>query len=166
MCNFVYSKGSLKEQWHEICGFHYVQFFLCKRKFKGTVSWDFDFRFFYESVSPKPLSIPLGPFQLFFKFTEIFATGVIDTGGKFDKFGAGIIDSGGKFTKMGRNVFFKFTNRKSANSWAQFVIANPQISKICEFTNFISAYLFWLICKRQILKFRRWASPLIANPQI
>jgi hypothetical protein len=27
----------------------------------------FDFRFFYESVSPKPLSIPLGPFRIFSK---------------------------------------------------------------------------------------------------
>jgi hypothetical protein len=27
----------------------------------------FDFRFFHESVSPGPLSIPLGPFQFFMK---------------------------------------------------------------------------------------------------
>jgi hypothetical protein len=29
--------------------------------------------FFHESVSPKPLSIPLGPFQIFSKIAEIFA---------------------------------------------------------------------------------------------
>ncbi len=28
---------------------------------------------FHESVSPKPLSIPLGPFLIFSTFTEIFA---------------------------------------------------------------------------------------------
>jgi hypothetical protein len=37
MCIFVYAKGSLKEQCYKICGFHYVQFCMCKRKFKGTV---------------------------------------------------------------------------------------------------------------------------------
>ncbi len=68
-----------------------------------------------------------------------------DTGGKFDtddKFAAGIIDTAGKFTKMDANVFFKFTNRTTANSLAQFAIANPQISELCEFANFIPAYLF------------------------
>ncbi len=33
----------------------------------------FDFRFFHESVSPQPLSIPLGPLQIFHNFSEIFA---------------------------------------------------------------------------------------------
>jgi hypothetical protein len=34
----------------------------------------FNFRFFHESVSPKPLSIPLGQFQIFFrKFVDLFA---------------------------------------------------------------------------------------------
>jgi hypothetical protein len=32
-----------------------------------------DFRFFHEPVSPKPLSILLGPFGFFRKFAEIFA---------------------------------------------------------------------------------------------
>jgi hypothetical protein len=45
MYNFVCAKESLKGQCHEI----------------------FDFKFFHESVSPKPLSIPLGPFEIFFK---------------------------------------------------------------------------------------------------
>ncbi len=181
MYNFVCAKRSLKGQCHEI----------------------FDCRFFHESVSPKPLSIPLGSFQICLKFAKIFttqgevhhrcrrwhqgqiyqrchwyqwqiATGVIDTGGKFDtagkfdtsgKFAAGIIDPGGKFTKMGTNVFL---NSQIANlqTLGQFAIANPQISEICEFANFISAYLFWLICKLQIRKFRRWANPLNANPKI
>ncbi len=46
----------------------------------------FCFWFFLESVSPKPLIIPLGPFRIFSKIRgEIrnskFATGVVDTGG-------------------------------------------------------------------------------------
>jgi hypothetical protein len=32
---------------------------------KGQCHEIFDFRFFHESVSPKPLSLPLGPFQIF-----------------------------------------------------------------------------------------------------
>ncbi len=47
----IYCTGNLKGQRHEI----------------------FDMWFFYESVSPKPLSIPLGPFWIFCKFAEIFA---------------------------------------------------------------------------------------------
>jgi hypothetical protein len=43
--------------------------------------------FFHESVSPKPLSIPFGSFQIFSKIrgdirSLRFATGVVDTGGK------------------------------------------------------------------------------------
>jgi hypothetical protein len=46
--------------------------------------------FFHESVSPKPLSIPLGQFQIFPKIHgEIFSsgstTGVTDNSGKWDK---------------------------------------------------------------------------------
>jgi hypothetical protein len=51
MYNFVCAKGSLKGQYHEI----------------------FYFKFFHESVSPKPLSIQLGPFEFFSRFVEIFA---------------------------------------------------------------------------------------------
>ena len=46
--------------------------------------------FFLESVSPKPLIIPLGSFQIY----RQFATGVADTGGKF---ATGVVDTGGKF---------------------------------------------------------------------
>jgi hypothetical protein len=42
---------------------------------KGTVSRDFFASgFFHESVSPQPQNIPLGPFQFFRKFAEIFAS--------------------------------------------------------------------------------------------
>ncbi len=43
--------------------------------FKGQCHEIFNFSgFFRESVSPKPLSIPSGPFQIFFlKYTKIFA---------------------------------------------------------------------------------------------
>jgi hypothetical protein len=46
--------------------------------------------FFDESVSPKPLIIPLGPFRILSKIlgdirSSRFATGVIDTGGKWKK---------------------------------------------------------------------------------
>jgi hypothetical protein len=52
-----------------------------------------DFRllvFFNESVSPKPLSIPIGSFQIFSKIrgdirSSRFAPGVNDTGGKYKK---------------------------------------------------------------------------------
>jgi hypothetical protein len=48
MCNFVYAKGSLKEQCLEICGFHYVQFFVRKRKIQGRVPWDFRLQIFWK----------------------------------------------------------------------------------------------------------------------
>ena len=46
--------------------------------------------FFHESVSPKPLSIPLGPFRTFSKIrgdirSSSCTTGVVDTGGKWKK---------------------------------------------------------------------------------
>ncbi len=66
--------------------------------------------FFHESVSPKPLSIPLGPFRIFSKIrgdirSSMLPTGINDTGGKFatgvndtgNKIAAGINDTGGKF---------------------------------------------------------------------
>ncbi len=48
---------------------------------KGTVSRDFRLLFFHESVSPRPLSIPFGPFRIFSKTAEIFAA----QGGKWKK---------------------------------------------------------------------------------
>ncbi len=94
-------------------------------KLKGQVSRDFRLLvFFHESVSPKPLSIPLGPFRFFSKIREDIrssrcTTGVVDTGGKWKKssiikvlnilfghlweeeltyryiFAAGVVDTGG-----------------------------------------------------------------------
>jgi hypothetical protein len=68
-----------------------------------------------------------------------YATCVADTDGKF---AASMVDNGGKFSKVGVQMFFKSANLKSANSWAQFAIKNPQISEICEFKNFKSPNLF------------------------
>jgi hypothetical protein len=55
-------------------------------------------RFFHESVSPKPLSIPLGPFRIFSTIrgdirSSRLITGINDTGGKF---ASGVNDIGGK----------------------------------------------------------------------
>jgi hypothetical protein len=46
--------------------------------------------YFHESVSLKPLSIPLGPFKIFLKIcgdirSSKFATGVVDSSGKCKK---------------------------------------------------------------------------------
>ncbi len=58
---------------------------------KGVWHEIFNFRFFYESVSPEPPSTPLGPFQIFQKLAEIFAN---DIG---DKLLIGVNDTGDKF---------------------------------------------------------------------
>jgi hypothetical protein len=52
---------------------------------KGQCTEVFDFRFFHESVSPQPLSILLGLFQIFSKFRGYIRSpsctiGVVDTG--------------------------------------------------------------------------------------
>jgi hypothetical protein len=57
--------------------------------FKGTLPRDFRL-FCHESVSPKPLSIPIGPFRIFSKIrgdihSSRCTTGVADTGGKWQK---------------------------------------------------------------------------------
>jgi hypothetical protein len=87
---------------------------LCIAYFKGTVSRDFLLQIFYESVSPRPLIVPLAPFRKFAKvcgyicgsrYTIINDTGstltidAIDTGGKFT---AGVNDTGG-------NIFLEIT---------------------------------------------------------
>ncbi len=63
---------------------------------KGFWHEIFDFRFFHESVSPRPPSIPLGPFWIFLKIRGdirewIFIVGVNDTG---DKLFSGVNDTG------------------------------------------------------------------------
>jgi hypothetical protein len=78
-------------------------------RLKGQCHEIFCFWFFYESVSPQPQSIPLGPFRIFSKIRGDICksrctTGVNDTGGKFaagvvdtvSKFAAGVNDAGGK----------------------------------------------------------------------
>ncbi len=60
----------------------------------------FDFQvFFRESVSPKPLSIPLRPFRIFSQLNatsgnddKFFTPGVVDTSGKF---AISVVDTGG-----------------------------------------------------------------------
>ncbi len=65
------------------------RFNFCIRRYqpslKGVWHEIFDFRFFHESVSPKPPSVPLGPFWIFSKILGdirewIFIAGVVDTG--------------------------------------------------------------------------------------
>ncbi len=77
---------------------------------RDSVTRFFASGFFHESVSPKPLSIALGPFRFFSKIrgdirSSRLTTGISDTGGKFapgvndtgGKIAAGINDTGGKF---------------------------------------------------------------------
>jgi hypothetical protein len=66
---------------------------------KGQFPEIFCFRFFYESVSPQPQSIPFRPFRFFSKIRGDIpesrcTTGINDTGGKI---AAGINDAGGQF---------------------------------------------------------------------
>jgi len=66
---FAFMENTLKGVWHEI----------------------FDISFFHKSVSPGPLSIPLGPFQIFSKIRGdirewMFISVVNDTGEKREKF--------------------------------------------------------------------------------
>ncbi len=57
---------------------------------KGQCHKIFDFCFFHESFSPKPMIIPLGPFQILSKICRDIrssrcTTGVVDTSGKWKK---------------------------------------------------------------------------------
>ncbi len=102
--NFVNAKESLKGQCHEI----------------------FDFKFFHESVSPKPLSIPLGPFRICSKICG-------NIGSSLTLVANLPMVSLIKFAKVAapHSCFVK-----SANSWEQYAMANPQISEIRESANF------------------------------
>jgi hypothetical protein len=69
---------------------------------KGQCHEIFCFWFFYESVSPQPQSIPLGPFRIFSKIRGDIrksrcTTGVNDTGGKF---ATDVNDTGGKLQQV------------------------------------------------------------------
>ncbi len=77
LCPYCLCPLTLKWVWHEI----------------------FDFRFFHESVSPRPPSIPLGPLWIFSKIRGdirewIFITGVVDNA---DKLFSGVNDTGEKY---------------------------------------------------------------------
>ncbi len=158
MYNFVCAKRSLKGQCHEI----------------------FDFKFFHESVSPKPLSIPFGPFEFFLKDLRKYSQLKVHHQRRRWHRGANLLPVSlipvanchwchwhrrkiwhwrqillrrqiwhrqqiclryhwlwWQIYKDGHKCFLKFTNRKSANSSAQFAYENLQISESCEFENFI-----------------------------
>ncbi len=83
---------------------------------------DFRFQFFHESVSPKPLSIPLDRFK-FFKNLRKYSQLKVHQRQLCRQYGW----QQWQICKGGHANFFK-----SPNSWAQFAIKNPQISKICE----------------------------------
>jgi hypothetical protein len=68
---------------------------------RDSVTRFFPSRFFHESVSPKPLSIPLRPFQIFLKIrgdicSSRLTTGINNTGGKFATSFTSVVDTGGK----------------------------------------------------------------------
>jgi len=48
-------------------------------QFKGSLIWEFRLHGYYETVSPWPLSILLGPFKFLLKFAEIFTTLFLST---------------------------------------------------------------------------------------
>ncbi len=67
---------------------------------KSLCHENFDFTFFYESVSSKPLSIPLGPFWIFEKIRN-GPIGILRSLGETDswnKFTVGVVDTDSKFT--------------------------------------------------------------------
>ncbi len=95
MCNFIYAKGSLKEQCHTICGFNYVKFCMCKRKLKGQCHEIFDFSCFSFLQAPE---YPIRAISKFFFYSRNIrssrcTTGVAGTGGKFT---TSVIDTRGK----------------------------------------------------------------------
>ncbi len=88
ICRLQWAGETAKQWWHFVAWFPgqyliYALFFKANvirrirkevgmqfrySKLKGTLPWDFQILFFFhESVSPKPLSIPLGLFQIFSK---------------------------------------------------------------------------------------------------
>ncbi len=84
---------------------------------KGVWHEIFDFRFFHESVSPRPRRIPLGPFWIFLKIRGgsrelIFIAGVNDTG---DKLFSGVNDTSEKFIAGVINLCHGEINKKPKN---------------------------------------------------
>jgi hypothetical protein len=86
---------------------HNLGLYLHNFALKGQCHDIFDFRFFHQPVSPKPLSIPLGLFRIFSKICEnirgsrcqichryqLSTTPAVQLG----KFTAGVVDTVGKF---------------------------------------------------------------------
>ncbi len=147
MYNFVSAKGSLKGQYHEI----------------------YDFRIFHVSVSPKPLSILLVPFQIFLQIrwnihSSRCTNGIAGTGGANLppvslipvanclwchwhpchwyqwRIATGVIDTGGKFAPVSLTLVANFQR------WPQF------------FFKFTNPQTLGLNLQSQIRKFLRYAS--------
>ncbi len=71
-----------------------IVYSLLIENWRDSVTRSFASGFFHESVSPKPMSIPLGPFRIFSKIrgdirSSRLTTGINDTGGKF---ATGVVD--------------------------------------------------------------------------
>jgi hypothetical protein len=65
--------------------FFFIKDSAIKKSVKGQCHEIFDFWFFHESVSPKPLSIPLRPFQIFSKICGDIRSSRLTTGVINDK---------------------------------------------------------------------------------
>jgi hypothetical protein len=91
---------------------------------KGQCHEIFASGFFHESVSPMPLSIPLGPIRIFSRIrgdirSSRLTTGINDTGGEFatgvndtdGKIAAGINDTGGKIATGINDTSGKFCHQ-------------------------------------------------------
>ncbi len=81
---FVKSFGQITKNY--LCHRERKKYKNCGFSKRDSVTRFSTFCFFHESVSPKPLSIPLGSFRIFSKIrgdirSSMFATGVNDTGG-------------------------------------------------------------------------------------
>ncbi len=66
MLSIICRMNTVEQAWHsctKYCKLSSVQ----KLPLKGVWHEIFDFRFFHKSLSPGPMSIPLGPFQIFFE---------------------------------------------------------------------------------------------------
>ncbi len=146
-----------------------VKFCTCKRKFLRDSATRFSISgFFMNQFPPSPWVSHKDRFEFCTKICgNIFhssgcTTGTVDTAGKFT---ADAVDTGGNMLPLSLTpvanlppvwltmvanlqrwaykCFLKSANLKSATSWAQFAIKNPQIFEIYEFKNFKSANFFW-----------------------
>ncbi len=182
MCNFIYAKGSLKGLFHKICGFQYVQFCMCKSRFKGTVPWDFrlqDFSCISLSQNPEfPISAISNYFTNSQKYSQLkvhhrdrwhwgqiyhrchwyqwqIASGVIDTG---------VIDNSGELplvslTPVANLLRYHLSLTPVANllryHWHWWQIFKDGRKFFFQFTN---PQTLGLNLQSQIRKFLRYAS--------